>query len=187
MSMTVIEHIEVTAASQASITFSSIPADYTDLMVTLSFRSSASAAYDPILLRFNGSDTGYSGRVLEASVGFFTTTESVTTATSAQATGTWARITGTGVSTDNHTANTFGNAQIYIPNYTSSEYKSLSCDQVGENNATQATLEITANLWSNTSAITSLALALKDGSIKQYSSATLYGITAGSDGTTTVS
>jgi hypothetical protein len=186
MKKTLIERIEL-ASNAASITFSSIPADYTDLLVKLSFRSTGTAAYDPILLRFNGSDTGYSGRVLETSVGFYTTSEVVTTATSAQATGTWARITGTGVSTDGHTANTYGNAQILIPSYRSSAYKSVSCDTVGENNATQAPLEITANLWSNTAVITSLSLALKDGFIKQYSSASLYGITAGNDGITTVS
>ena len=36
----------------------------------------------------------------------------------------------------NTTANTFSNYEIYIPNYTSANYKSASSDMVNETNAT---------------------------------------------------
>jgi hypothetical protein len=55
------------------------------------------------------------------------------------------------------TANTFGNTEFYIPNYTSSNYKSFSVDGVTENNATAA-FALYAGLWSNTAAITSFRL-----------------------------
>jgi len=74
-----------------------------------------------------------------------------------------------------YTANTFASAEIYIPNYTSSNYKSLSVDFVGENNATTSYQYFTAGLFSNTSAITSLVIDGTDNFV-QYSTATLYGI-----------
>ena len=72
------------------------------------------------------------------------------------------------------TANTFGNFQIYIPNYTSSAAKSMSFDGVGENNATAAQQGITAWLWNNTAAITSLGVLCAAGNMVVGSSASLY-------------
>jgi hypothetical protein len=76
---------------------------------------------------------------------------------------------------DNATADTFGSEYIYIPNYAGSTYKSVSNDFVGENNGTLAYMGFMAFLWESTSAITSIKLS-GNGSLKQYSSATLYGI-----------
>jgi len=70
----------------------------------------------------------------------------------------------------------FSNGSLYIPNYTSSNYKSASSDDVTENNATTAFQYLEAWLWSNTAAITSLTLQPNLGSFPQYSSASLYGI-----------
>ena len=91
-------------------------------------------------------------------------------------------------SAGSRTANTFANVQIHIPNYASSNYKSYSSDGGEENNATAAVMGIWAGLWSDTSAITEIKLEdYNGGSWVQYSSASLYGVTSGSDGTTTVS
>ena len=78
---------------------------------------------------------------------------------------------------NNATASTFGNAEIYIPNYAGSTNKSFSVDSVNENNATSASQFLYANLWSNTAAITSITL-LSGGSVNllQYSTAYLYGV-----------
>ena len=74
------------------------------------------------------------------------------------------------------TANTFANVSIYIPNYTSANYKSVSIDAVTENNATTAYAFLSAGLWSNTAAITSATITNSSGNYVQYSTAYLYGI-----------
>jgi hypothetical protein len=76
------------------------------------------------------------------------------------------------------TASTFGNFQMYIPNYAGSSNKSVSIDAVTENNATAAEANLVAGLWSSTAAITSITL-YNYGSVTnfmQHSTATLYGI-----------
>jgi len=73
------------------------------------------------------------------------------------------------------TASTFGNGQVYIPNYAGSNNKSTSADTVSEDNATLAYSALTAGLWSNTAAITSITIAAVTN-FAQYSTAYLYGI-----------
>jgi len=48
-----------------------------------------------------------------------------------------------------NTANTFSNSQIYIPNYAGSNYKSVSIDQVMENNSGTAYSVFIAGLYSS--------------------------------------
>lgn len=179
--MQVIEHIEL-ASAQSSITFSSIPNTFTDLKIVLSGRSTKTANnIDNVLIRFNAdSGTNYSTRIL------YGTGSGVNSAASGAGSNTALWFTFYAV-TANQTANTFGNYEIYIPNYASSVAKSISLDGVQENNGTEAWQTISAGLWTGTGAITSVELATEIGNWTQYSSATLYGITAGSDGTTTVS
>jgi len=173
---TVIAHTEVTSATQASITFSSIPATYTDLVIKLSIRSTQAAAVDGVNISLNGSTSDRSHRRLIGG-------------------GSGSGNSGTGtngeialISSANNTASTFGNAEIYIPNYQSTVAKSISADGVSETNATEAYQGIYAMLWNPTSnvAITSIALTTA-ANLVQYSSATLYGITKGSSGGVTVS
>ena len=77
----------------------------------------------------------------------------------------------------NATSSTFGNTEIYIPNYTSSNYKSLYSDSVTENNGTQILLGLNHSLWANTAAITSITIATATGgNYVQNSSFYLYGI-----------
>ena len=80
------------------------------------------------------------------------------------------------VNGDTSTANTFGSAQIYIPNYAGSNNKYLSFENITENNATTAYANLIAGLWSQTTAITSLGIVPSGTTIKQYSTAYLYGI-----------
>lgn len=172
--MQVIEHIEVGSGGAGSIVFSSIPADYDDLYLVVSGRStSTAAAWSDSELRPNGATTNLSFRYL---LGAGSGSGSSDTRTVWQF---WANG-------DVSTSNTFSNVGFYLPNYTSSAYKSVSVDTTQETNATAALMAIGAGLWSSTAAITSLELHTT-GSWKQYSSATLYGITAGSDGVTSVS
>jgi hypothetical protein len=184
--MQLIARQELTSAA-ASITFSSIPADYTDLLILMSLRDTSTGFNGLLAYRYNGVTSGYSGRVLfgsGSSVGSF----AFTTVTSTPASGTWGRAANTGINTSSQTANTFSNVSFYIPNYLSSVAKSASVDVVLENNGTESYQEIDALLSTLTSPITSIAFAPESGTgFVANSSFTLYGITAGSDGIVAVS
>ena len=160
-----LEKIVVGAAGASSVTFSSIPqTGYTDLVIKASTRDSSSAVFDDIVVSFNGSAASMTRRFLE-------TTNGSTTGSGAQANSDF--IYGNAATA---TANTFGNSEMYISNYTSSNYKSVSVDNSAENNATAAFLSLMAGLWSNTAAITSISLAPLTGTFSQYSSFYLYGV-----------
>ena len=161
---TLISSVTVGAGGAANIEFTSIPSTYTDLVVKLSGRNSASGD-DRFEIQFNGSSSNLSQRRLYG--------EGTNTASDAPA----GAIQPTGIVQDSYTANTFGNTEIYIPNYASSNNKSLSVDAITENNATTAYAMMVAGLWSDSSAITSIKLIpMSAGNFKQYSTAYLYGI-----------
>jgi hypothetical protein len=88
-----------------------------------------------------------------------------------------------GIVGDGATASTFSNDAIYIPNYSGSTNKSVSIDTVTENNATAAHQTITASVWANTAAITSIKI-VTGANFAQYSTASLYKFTKGSGGAT---
>ena len=153
----------VGSGGAANIEFTSIPATYTDLLVLTSVRSTRNSdTIDDLAIRFNDSTTSYSAKRLYGT-GASTTSDSPTD------------IRGFAVA-DNSTASTFSNNTFYIPNYTSSNYKSVSIDGVNENNATTAFSGLVAGLWSNTAAITKITLLANNGNLMQYSTAYLYGI-----------
>ena len=70
----------------------------------------------------------------------------------------------------------FGNLEIYFPNYLTSAAKSYSVDSVVENNATAGMASLDAGLTSSTSAITAITLTPNSGSWVQYSTVYLYGV-----------
>ena len=157
--------VTVGSGGTTAMTFSSIPQTYTDLLLKVSGRCS-DAAYSNIALKFNSSTSGYSQRLLEGngstarSVGtIFTSSMWVSTLNSA-----------------GQTSNTFGNVEIYIPNYTGSNQKSISVDAVTETNATTAYAQLSAGLHTGTSAITQIDVTGDGSTFVQYSTATLYGI-----------
>lgn len=163
---TLIASNTVGSGGSASVTFSSIPSTYTDLLVKMSGRGSGTNSNE-IRLTFNSTTSGYSNKTL---YGSGSTAGSFSTGTAYAYCG---EIAGASV-----TASTFSNTEIYIPNYASANYKSLSVDSVSENNsATNNQLHLVADLWSNTAAITSITLGM-DGAFvySQYSTFYLYGI-----------
>jgi len=177
MTMKAIAHYEA-PSTVASITFMSvgdIPSEYTDLLIVVSARSTGTEAGGGaiLLIRPNGSTSSMSSRHIGASgSGVYTGTDTTI----------YTRMT-----PGDLTANTFGINSIYIGDYRSSYPKRFSVDGAFENDATFARLELLAGLWNSSSPITSIQLLPSSGSFAQYTKATLYGITAGSDGTTTVS
>ena len=166
--LVLLEKVTVGAAGAASITFSNIPqTGYTDLVIKVSARDTttayASSAGISWQVQFNGLTTNLTGRYIFAGG---SGTPSSGTDTS--------NIYGSN-STGLDTASTFGNGEVYIPNYTSSNYKSMSIDAVSENNATAAGSRLNAGLWSATAAITSVKI-LAYSAFAQYSTFSLYGV-----------
>lgn len=154
----------VGSGGAASIDFTSIPGTYTDLLVKASLRSAAASVNPGLLIKLNTSAANFTGRNAYGT---------------GSATGSYSDTAGEiGILAGNSaTANTFGNCEIYIPNYAGSASKSFSVDTVNENNGTSANQYIYANLWTNSAAITGITL-LSGGSVNllEFSSATLYGI-----------
>ena len=149
----------------STVSFSSIPQGYTDLKLVASVRNNVNNPSSTTYLYLNGVLTNRTAKVIYG-------TGSVTGSYSN--TGGIAGDTNGGTST----ANTFSNQEIYIPNYTSSAYKSYSIDAITEDNSTTTnnTLMFLAGLWSSTAAITSIDLGLSPDSFIAGSTFTLYGI-----------
>jgi hypothetical protein len=157
----------VGSGGASSITFNSIPQTFTDLKIVMSARSTGTNA--TLLVRFNGdtTNTNYSMTQLYGSG---------TVAASAR----YSAPYFINSENSNYTANTFSNGEIYIANYTVSNFKQIVTDSVTENNATAADQWLLAGLWRNTNAITSITLSQAiDTGFTQYSTFTLYGITKG--------
>jgi hypothetical protein len=158
--MTKISSVTVGSGGSASISFTGIPQTYTDLVVKVSGRAS-----NPYMdINFNSNGTGFTAKYLYGSGVSY-------------GSGSQAKFLGV-VSSTSNTANTFGNMEFYIPNYTSANYKTYSADSVQETNASAAEMHMVAGLWSNTAAITSIQITLaSSGTFSQFTTATLYGVT----------
>ena len=169
MAFTYSKLAEVTVGSGGipSFTFNNIPQNYNDLILLYSIRTTdidGAGTY----IRFNGTTSGYSERLLYGTG---------TTATSASTTTQTALVWGLANESD-MTANTFASGQVYIPNYAGSQNKSVSIESVQETNATASNIYIDAGLWSNVTAINSVTLLPNFGNFAQHSTATLYGVKA---------
>lgn len=172
MAFTYSKLAEVTVGSggAATIVFSNIPQNYNDLAVKLSLRGDNNTTTQQLYLTFNNTTTGYSARQVYG-------TGSGTASDTLSNSGTVISIVNT--NTDAATASTFSSTDVYIPNYSGSAFKSVSGDSVTENNATAALAGLTAGLWSNVTAITSMRFAPQGGTVfVQHSTATLYGVKA---------
>lgn len=157
-----ISTVTVGGAGSATITFSSIPSTYTDLLVKLSLRGGQANVNQSTSISLNGSSSNFTGRRLYG-------TGSAAGADSAL------QLESDGASA---TASVFANEDIYIANYTSTNAKAISVDGVDENNSTLAYAMLQAGLWNPAvqAAITSVTLTAISSSFVQYSTATLYGI-----------
>jgi hypothetical protein len=155
----------ILGSSQSSVSITSIPSTYTDLKLVISARTSADMTY---AIGFNSSTSNYSGISLRGSGS--ATASYLTTAYSYGS-------TAIGLGYVNNVTSTFTNCEIYIPNYTSSNNKSLSADNVQEQNVNNPVYaNLTAGLWSNSAAITSIQIKPESGTFETGSSFYLYGI-----------
>ena len=159
------------ATAASNIEFTSIPQNFTDLVIVASVRSLETTLGNASLeIRPNGSTANGSGRWL---YGSGTTPSSITVS----------RVDGGFISNSAATSDTFSSTSIYVPNYTSSSNKSFSADGVQENNATLSYQALVASLWSNSAAITSLDFrCISATNLVAGSTISLYGIGGAGDG-----
>lgn len=153
----------VLTSNQSSVTFSSIPQTYTDLLLLASARSSTNGQiFGSIFLSPNSGLTRF--------------TEIYGSGTALVS---WSDLShsGYGAAGSTSTSNIFGNHEIYIANYSNTSIrKFISSTGVGENNATAAYMSINASSYNFTTAITSLVITIDGGNIASGSRFDLYGI-----------
>lgn len=147
-------------SAASSITFSSIPATYTDLRVVLTGIGSTSAVFK---VTFNSSATGYSATQLYGDGA---------TASSDRVTNDVAIDLGTLVST---TLPTMVTMDIF--SYAGSTYKTSLISVSQDKNGTGSVYTKVA-LWQNTAAIASIVFSKGGGNYAAGTTATLYGIKA---------
>lgn len=155
------------AGGVSGVTFNNIPQTYTDLKIVISSRGAYSNPVDVLPLGFNGiynlSATWVQGNSSSA------TSDRVTAAT---AYGVFVREPAATA-----TSNTFSTTDIYIPNYTSSSFKSFIVDDTTDNNSsTNYWLRLGAGTIPANTPITSITFYISNGAIVQHSTFTLYGI-----------
>jgi hypothetical protein len=159
----------VGATSVASVTFSSIPSTYTDLVIKLSTRGDRVSTNAEFFVKFNTSSANFTYKLLQGNG-----------TTAAASSGGSQGLAGVSDAASN-TASTFANSEMYIPNYASANYKSFSIDSVMENNTAGTTppgyAYLIAGLWSNSAAISTIELYPESSTNwVQYSNFYLYGI-----------
>jgi hypothetical protein len=166
-----LEEVTVGATSLSSVTFSSIPqSGYTDLVLKISSRTARTndGNGDDVKLYFNGDfGSNYSNRTI-LGTGSSASSENI----SATTLGVY------GITASNSSAaNTFGSGEYYIPNYTSSAQKTVSCETVAETFINTAYARLTAGSWTGTAAITSITLQPGTGpTFIENSTFYLYGV-----------
>lgn len=173
LNMRAIQTATVGAGGASIIEFTNIPQTYTDLVIKLSSRINKAIGRDYVSMRFNSSTTTYPYRWVFG-------TDNGVSGSSSGSNAYGEVITTPGA---NATANAFGNAEIYIPNYAGSENKSFSIDSVVENNSSSVYIVgMSASRWSSNAAITSIQLypdiPSVSASFVQHTTATLYGVTS---------
>lgn len=157
------------STTAASVTFSAIPATYSDLMISFSVR--ATDASDWLIVVFNNITTTTTSETWLRGNG--------STASSARQANT-NYFGGNGndllINLSGSTSNTFTSGEIYIPSYTVSQNKPVNFYLTTENNSTAADITALAGLWRNTAAISEIKFDTAGTSFTSGSSFYLYGI-----------
>ena len=160
----------VLSSSTTTVTFSSIPATYTDLVLKMSLRTDVAGSGGEGILRINNDTNAiYSSTSLQGN-------GNNNTGASARTSGTtntffFEYVSGTGT-----TANSFGSSEVYIPSYTAAQNKQISTNSVQETNARVAYIQDFAILYRDSTTISRLDLISNSGNWVSGSSFYLYGI-----------
>ena len=157
------------SSDTASVTFSSIPGTYTDLVLKFSARVDGATTGRELRLRFNSDTTTLYSNTVVRGDGSAASSYRDSNATFTAA----GRATGT-----SSTSDTFSNVEIYIPNYTVSQNRQASLYSVLESNTATITNNIvaSADLYRSTTAITSIEVSPTSDNFVSGSSFWLYGI-----------
>lgn len=169
--MTLINYLEVGPGGQAQMEFTNIPQIYTDLFLVISAKTSWTPDTFVFVTPYINGSLNNTGKYL---YGYNTTPYSANY--------------GIGVALGaNGVADTFAINTFHVADYASTtQHKAISIDGSTGGLGTSGATSFAANIYQSDTAITSFGVATS-GNFIEYSSATLYGITAGSDGNTTVS
>ena len=150
---------QVLGSDASSVTFSSIPATYTDLVLVFSARAVSGGPFS-VTARINGDTANYSDTYL---------TGDGTTATSARTTGE------SSLNPFNISSGAFGTYSFFLMNYSNTTtFKTLLGRAGSANYRTSAFVE----LWRSTAAITTFLVSVAGGNFITGSTFTLYGIKA---------
>jgi hypothetical protein len=159
----------VLSSTASSVTFSSIPSTFTDLVLRISARTNRANVSDSLGYYYNSDTTAanYPATVILGE-GSGTPTSSRANSVNDET----AFING-----NTSTASTFGNTEIYIPNYALTITKPSSNFSVAETNATTVRMNAAAVLYTPTTAISSITITPISGTLfLSTSSFYLYGI-----------
>jgi hypothetical protein len=141
----------VLTSNTASVTFSSIPNTYSDLILRMSTR-----------IYVDGSTTLYPFNLTLNSTGttLFSETLIRQNSTTIQSTRQTAQpnMYFNYADAELATADTFASNEVYVPNYASAAYKPFLSNSHSENNTSGVWLTANAGLYSSTSAVTSITL-----------------------------
>jgi len=165
----------VLSSSAASVTFSAIPATYTDLVLRASAKTDGTGTYgaNSLLIRFNGDSSAiYSATELLA-----TYDGSSNLVLSSNITGA-SYVRGRYLNELANPTNVFGSCELYVPSYTASQSKQVSLSGVTERNTAGIDgINTTAGLYTSNTAISSItALCTGADSFVSGSSFYLYGV-----------
>ena len=149
-------------STASSVTFSSIPATYRDLVVV--FAGAATTSANTVLIRLN-SDTGsnYSS-VFARGNGSNAASSSTTT------TGAWFLQANEALGT------TQSNAIGQIMDYSATDKHTTILTRANNNNTTGPAVEMIASRWANTAAVTSVQVYVSSNAFASGSTFALYGI-----------
>jgi len=169
-----------TLTSGTSVSFTSIPQTYTDLVMLISAKSTYASGGGSMSfsISFNSNSSNYNSRSLQMYASSSIANNTDTTQTLGGITGGFIR----GIATTSYSAttSTYSNSKIYIPSYTSNNNKSFWAECTAEDNAGSGTsansIVMHAGQWANSAAITSIEFGLEVGTFVSPSTFYLYGI-----------
>jgi hypothetical protein len=166
----------VGAGGTSSVVFNNIPQGFTDLKLVVSSRDGrTSNVWDNILVYFNGSTAGYSSHIAYVIDAAQATNTTVTYGGGISANFGFALYGSTSL----NEAGTFCNSELTIPNYSGGAHKHVIGESAIPSNSTSVyQLSFHSGVWKNTAPITSITVAPGTGAFAQYSTFTLYGISA---------
>ena len=156
------------STAQATVTFSSIPNTFTDLKLVVSARTTRANDVDLLNILLNNDSSALYSQIVMYANG--------STLAGAQISGD-SSVYYNWIDAATSTTSIFGSSEIYIPSYTSGEYKSFYSFSTQEQNSTTAYISNSSNLYRSTNAISQIRLKSHfDENFIAQSSFYLYGI-----------